>query len=73
MCNYHNTSSIFNQSFTFTHFPGCYKAKLTINALHSLRKEFLAKGLEIKSINYNEPGGGKSRCDTFAAIGLFCH
>ena len=35
---------------------GCYKAKLTINALHSLRSEFKDKGLEIVSINFNEPG-----------------
>ena len=35
---------------------GCYHAKLTVNALHSLRSEFARKNLKIAAINYNEPG-----------------
>jgi hypothetical protein len=45
---------------------GCYKTEAYIIALWSLRNEF--PGMELKGIIFSSPCGGKSKCDSYAAI-----
>ena len=40
----------------FVTFSGCYHSQSATQALYSLRPEFLKLGLDIKALNFNEPG-----------------
>ena len=47
---------------------GAYRNEKVIVGLWSLRNGGIAKGLKINGSYFSEPGGGKSRADTFGAV-----